>query len=167
MTQTALVTQSDLELQFGAERVAEIMSVVASDGSSTGAANATVLAYAIRMGSAEAMRVLLPVYGRYSWDSTTCPDTLKQLVGILVMHAGALRRPEYARKIEESPYFGSWKQARADLKDLRDAYQELDKAQPPANSGGQIATNAHPDVRPFTFLASATTGEGGFNSGDF
>lgn len=163
-----LVTQADLEAMFTAERVAEVFSVHDATGASTGIVNATALTMAIRMGSAEAERVLMGVYGaHFPYDSTTCPDTLKQLVGILVMHQGMLRRPDCMASPSKSPYFESWKQARADLKELREGLQRLSKTDTPANTGGQIKHNAPSSVQPFTFVGNPHTGEGGFNSGGF
>jgi hypothetical protein len=166
---TSLVSQTDLESAFTAERVAEVFSVQAADGSTTGVADATSLAYSIRMGSAEAARLLIGAgYDVEAMDATTCPDTIKQLVLPLVMHNGMRRRPEYMGKpIADVPYHEEWKQARADLKDLREAKQRVSAATPPANVGGQVRTNAYTTVQPFTFLGDPRTGTGGFNDGGF
>lgn len=167
-TMYAFVDQSDLELMFTVERVAQVFSVQAADGSTSGTADPTRIAHAIRMGSAEAARILMPVNDMAGPSFTTpLPDTLKQLVGPLVMHWGAMSRPEYNGDPKTSPYQAAWEQARKDLKEVREAYQRLAKDQKPANIGGQIAMHAPLAVQPFTFLGNASTGDGGFNSGSF
>jgi hypothetical protein len=164
----SLVNQDDLEESFSAERVAEVFSVQAADGSTTGIADADALAFAIRMGSAEVARLLIGAgYAIEDMDATTCPDTIKQLALPIVMHRAMLRRPEHLKDPKSSLYFEAWQQARADLKELREAKQRVAAATPPANVGGEIATNNHTSVQPFTFLADSRTGEGGFNSGGF
>lgn len=163
----SLVTQADLEFAYTAERVAEVFSVQAADGSTTGEADADSLAYAIRMGSAEAARMLIGAgYDVESMDADSCPDTIKQLVLPLVMFAGMRRRPEHTVKPpEQVPYFQDWKQARADLKELREARQRVSADIKPANVGTTHSTSAHTSVQPFTFLADPSTGRGGFNDG--
>lgn len=162
------VNQDDLEKAFTPEKVAEVFSVQQGDGSSSGAADAAALTYAIRMGTAEIERVILGAYaGKLDYIATTCPDTLKQLVLPCVMHQGMLRRPEFMRDPKQSPYFEVWKQAREDAKGLREGYQRIAANVDPANVGGQI-TNSAPTVRkPHTFLADPRTGKGGFNDGSF
>lgn len=163
----SLVNQTDLESAFTAERVAEIFSVQAADGSTTGI-DPNSLAYAIRMGSAEVARLLIGAgYDVEAMTEVTCPDTIKQLALPIVMHQGMLRRPEYMSDPKKSPYYEAWVQARKDLDELRKAYQRIAKDTPPANVGGQVTSNAHTAVQPFTFLGDPRTGKGGFNDGGF
>lgn len=163
-----LVTQADLEAMFTAERVADVFSVRDATGESTGEVDSASLTMAIRMGSAEAERVIMGAYASsFPYTAATCPDTLRQLVGILVMHQGMLRRPGMIAAPETSPYFKVWQQARADLKELREGFQRLSTTDLPANVGGQVANHLPVAQRPFTFVGNSSTGEGGFNSGDF
>lgn len=165
---SALVTQADLEAMFAAERVAEVFSVVDETGTTAGDVDASSLAMAIRMGSAEAERVIMGAYASsFPYTAETCPDTLKQLVGVLVMHQGMLRRPAMMAEPKKSPYYEAWAQARADLKDLRSGFQRLSTTDLPANVGGEVATSNPTAQQPFMFVGNASTGQGGFNSGDF
>ncbi len=163
----SFVTSDDLVQQFTAERVAEVFSVQDSSGATTGIADATALAYAIRMGSAEAERVLLGAYGSVMPFTAPYPDTLKQLVGPLVMHAGFKRRPEYRGKPQESPYFEDWKQARTDLDQLRIAMQRLSKELQPANTGVSVKQTRPATITKGGYFNADGNGEGGFNGGDF
>lgn len=168
MSSSPLVTQADLEAMFTAERVAEVFSVLDATGATSGAVDATSLAFAIRMGSAEAERILMGAYGSsFPFTSTTCPDTLKQLVGPLVMHVGMLRRPAMMARPKDSPYYEAWAQARVDLKEMREGLQRLSKADLPANVGGQVSNGNPTSSQPFVFVADSRTGSGGFNSGSF
>jgi hypothetical protein len=164
---STLVSQADLEAMFTAERVAEVFCVQTVAGGTTGVVDSTSLTMAIRMGSAEAERVIMGAYGSsFPYTADTCPDTLKQLVGVLVMHQGMLRRPDCMAKPDKSPYFEAWKQARADLKDLREGFQRLSTTDLPANVGGQVSNHNPTTSQPFFFVPDAT-GSGGFNSGGF
>jgi len=164
---SAYVDQNDLEQQFGADRVAQAFSVIASDGSSTGAADAGAVAYGIRMGSAEFDRLALGIYGASMPFAAPYPDTVKQLVGIFVMHGAMLRRPEYNLDPKRSPYLADYMQARADLAEIRSAQQRIAKTLTPANVGGQVATSQPSNQQPFTFVGDPSTGCGGFNSGSY
>lgn len=164
---SAYVTQSDLEQQFGAERVAQAFSVIQPDGSSTGTADASALAYGIRMGSAEFDRVVLGVYGDSMPFADPVPDTVKQIVGIFVMHGAMLRRPEYAGDPKKSPYFSDYTTARADLEAIRKAQQRIAANIAPANVGGEIANSLPVSQQPFFFVPDPTTGRGGFGSGGY
>lgn len=156
---SALITQADLELQFGPERVAQVFSLTGPDGS-TGSVDSATLVLAISLASAEAERV---IWGAYPATLSPVPDALKQLVGILVMRNGMMRRPEHCRlRPEEVPYFNEWKQARADLKELREGFQRLPAPAPaPKNVGAQVQGPA------FVFTPDASTGTGGFAGGGY
>ncbi len=157
---SSLVTQSELELMFGAERVAQVFSVILPDGSSSGEADADAVAFGIRMGSAEFERSSFGVYP--DGLPTPVPDTVKQLVGIFVMHGGLMRRPEYASDPKKSPYYADYVQARADLAEIRKATQLISRAVSPSNVGGELA-HANPDgAQPFYFMPDPGTGDGGF-----
>ena len=164
---SAYVLQTDLEAQFGADRVAQAFSVVQPDGSYTGTADPAALAYGIRMGSAEFDRVAIGIYGDSMPIPDPAPDTIKQLVGIFVMHGAMLRRPEYAGDPKKSPYFNDYTTARADLEAIRKAQQRLSTTLTPANVGGQIANSLPVSQQPFFFVPDPTTGCGGFGSGGF
>lgn len=162
----AFVDQNDLEMQFSKERVAQVFSVQDSSGNNTGVVDPTTLTYAIQMGSAEAVRILIGAYGDAMPFVAPFPDTLKQLVGPLVMHAGFKRRPEYNGKPEESPYFQDWKQARADLEKLRTSAQRLDTTRP-GNVRAVVQTSRPDGFEGGYFAANMQTKRGGFNDGDF
>lgn len=171
---SAYVTQTDLENQFGAARVAQVFSVVNPDGTSTGTADATTIAYAIRMGCAEVDRILLGVLGDsmpFNPDPTQIPDTLKQIAGIIVMHAGVLRLPEAMGGAggdpKKSPYFVDYERARADLKEVRKSEQRLDGSAQPANVGGDIENALPTTQQPWFFIPDPSSGCGGFGSGGY
>jgi hypothetical protein len=149
---SAYVDQADLESMFTVERVAEVFSVQAVDGSTTGVADAATLDGCIRMGCAEIDRILMPVHDLTGPAFSTKPDTLKSLAGIMVMHRGTLRRPEYASDPKKSPYYEDWKQAREDLKEIRTSLQRLSPAQDPANVGGMVSSSNPVEAQPFYFL---------------
>lgn len=157
---SAHVTLSELEAMFGADRVAQVFSVTLPDGSSSGAADAAAVAFGIRMGSAEFDRATFGVYPDGLPDPV--PDTVKQLVGIFVMHGGMMRRPEYADDPKKSPFFSDYVTARADLSEIRKATQLVSRTVSPSNVGGQL-THANPEgAQPFYFMPDPDTGDGGF-----
>lgn len=165
---SAWVDQTDLEKAFSAERVAEVFCVQDAQGVSSGTPDNAVLAYAIRMGTAEIERLILgPYAGQLEYTAADCPDTLKQLVLPCVMHQGQLRHPDFMKDPKTSPYFEAWKQAREDTKALRDGYQRIAAGVKPANVGGQIMQSSPTNQRPHTFVADPRTGRGGFNDGSF
>lgn len=164
---SAYVTQSDLEQQFGVERVAQAFSVILPDGSSTGAADPASIAYGIRMGSAEFDRVVIGIYGDSMPFADPAPDTVKQIVGIFVMHGAMLRRPEYQGDPKKSPYFADYQTARSDLEAIRKAQQRIAANIAPANVGGEIANSLPVTQQPFFFVPDPTTGTGGFGSGGY
>ncbi len=165
---SAYVDQSDLELQFTAQRVAQVFSVQASDGSTVGTVDADSLAYAIRMGSTIADRILIGAYAASMPFPEPYLDALKQCVGPLVMHEGMIRRPEYfGTDVKTLPYHAAACQAREDLKEMRNAIQRLDLTIKPANVGGQLTTSQPSNQQPWTFIADSVSGRGGFNSSGY
>ena len=168
---SAYVTQQDLEDQFGAARVAQVFSVTNADGTNTGTADATALAYAIRMGCAEIDRVLIGVHAADMPFAAPYPDTLKQIAGIFVMHGGLVRLPECyggaGGDPRKSVYASDYERARGDLVEIRKAMQRLSTTTPPANVGGQIASSLPVLQQPFFFVPDPSTGRGGFGSGGY
>ena len=166
---SAYLTQSELEQQFGADRVAQVFSVTLPDGSSSGTADADSLAYGIRMGSAEFDRVAMGIYGDSMPFTAPFPDTIKQIVGIFIMYSGEARRrvEYYAGDPKKNPYYFDYVTARADLDAIRKAQQRLSTTVTPANVGGEV-TNALPaSIQPFMFNPDPSTGRGGFGSGGY
>jgi phage gp36-like protein len=159
------VTQADLEAQFTAERVAQVFSVQAADGSTTGSVDSTSLNWCIAKASAEVDEVLFGIHS--AADLATVPDTIKEIAAVFTMYRGTLRRPEYRGDLKSLPYRQDYEDARDRLMKMREAYLRMSRDYPPANVGGQYTTSLPESVGSFVFNADPSTGTGGFNSGDF
>lgn len=162
---SAYTDQATLEEQFSAERVAEIFCVQVADGSTTGATDATTLARCIAYASAEVDEVLR---GVYTVEQLATPsDSVIEITGIFTMYRGSLRRPEYQREPDKSPFYALARFARERLEKMRVAQSRMKPTEEPANVGGQLASQSPVTPAPFTFLSDPSTGTGGFNSGSF
>lgn len=127
----AYVDQAYLDALFGADRVAQVFSVIGTDGTSAGTVDATRLSACVAAASAEFDGLMLGAYPD-GWTGTV-PDAVKRWVGIFTMHAGMLARPEYGTtKREQVPYFTDWLQARADVKEARHGLQRVTADRVPA-----------------------------------
>lgn len=165
----SFVTQTDLELQFTPERVAQIFSVQDADGASAGTVDAATLAYVIRMASAETFELLYAVTNaQMPFATADIPDTVKEITGIFVMYRGMMRRPEYATVKDSNPYAEAYKLAVGRLEKMRDNRARVNETKP-SNAGGEFTSGTPLNVQPFYFNQDPSSGgdSGGFTSGSF
>lgn len=160
------VDQSQLELRFSAERVAQLFSVQAADGSDSGAVDTATLNAIIVDASAEFDSLigvefpmpLVQVSG--AWD-----PVLVEIVCIFVMFRGASRRPEYGGNDQKklNPYEKEYQLALKRCVEIKEGKRRLAGNTPrPANQGGEVL-NTNPDgITPYWyFWPDPYTGEGG------
>jgi hypothetical protein len=139
----AYVDQTYLESLFGADRVAQVFSVIGVDGTTTGTVDSARLATCIAAASAEFDGLMLGAYPE-GWTGTV-PDAIKRWVGIFTMHTGMLARPEYSTaRREQVPYFTDWMQARADVKEVRQGLQRVTVDRVPAQFSHTGVTTTAP-----------------------
>lgn len=157
--------QAELEAEYTAERVAQIFSVQAVDGSTTGVVDSASLQRCARMAWAELTQLLFPVYTEAELDAL--PDAVMELWGVLTVYRGLRRRPEYRGDPKAIPMRDDYLDARKRLEAMRDARARISPTVTPKNAGGQVRTSAPEASQPFMFNGNQSTGCGGFNSGDF
>lgn len=168
MAQQAYCTTADLEARYTAERVAQVFSVQAADGTTAGTADSSAVTAACADASAWVAQFLIGVHAS-QMPFATVPDVVKMYACDVAMFFGMRRRPNnLGKKIEEIPYGHEFLLARDGLKMVREGLLRIDKDSSPANAGGMVATQLPMDLRPAgTFITDPTTGSGGFEGGTF
>ena len=163
------VVLADVESRFTKERVAEVFSTQAADGSTPGTADATAFLAAATDASAEFEEILGVTY--VTPFVTPFDAAIVEIVAVFTMFRGArLRRPEYATGDAKTtgPYDADYRLALQRAFDLRDNKRRLtNQAIKPATVGGAQTIYLPDAVKPGYFLPNPTTGEGGFSSGTY
>jgi phage gp36-like protein len=153
------VQQADLEVRFTAERVAEVFSVRASDGSTTGVADDASMHVAALDATTEVNEKLAPVYA--TPFVAPLPASVVEIVAIITMWRGMVRRPEFLTEKNSKPYEMQYRDARTRLQELHDGTSKLDERYRAANSGGAVVNENVETARPFYFTANPDDGSGG------
>lgn len=150
-------TQADLESRYTAERIAELYSVQAPDGSTTGVADATALAATIADVDAEIDSILGGVF------TIPLAPVDPVLVGIacdLNPWTAIKRRPAMLADARNRPYLDRYTDAIAKLKEIRNGERVISATKAGANVGGEVA-NDQPITETFYFIRDRATGAGG------
>lgn len=140
---------ADLEVRFTAERVAQVFSVQSADGSTTGVADAaSVLAacndvtarISSRLGGVYVVPFVAPI-----------DDVILDLACDMAMWVGIRRRPEFVTQERFRPYADLYKDATAQLEDIRTDKARISAAKVPANAGGVDSYTTPDAATPFYF----------------
>lgn len=152
-------TQDDLEDRWTAERIAEIYSVQATDGTTTGEADATAVAAMVADVDAEIDSILGGVF-----DTPLSPvDPLITAIACdMNPWRGIQRRPAMMVDARNQPYKLLHDEAIAKLRDIRDGKRIISANHVAANVGGEVIDTYNVEgAQPHYFTRDPSTGEGG------
>lgn len=153
-------TQDDLEARWTAERIAEIYSVQASDGSTTGEADATAVAAMIADVDAEIDSILGGVFD--TPFTGTIDPILTAIACDMNPWRGIQRRPAMLADARNQPYKVLHDEAIAKLREIRDGKRILSSARNAENTGGEVVDTYNVEgAQPHYFTRVPSTGEGG------
>jgi phage gp36-like protein len=155
--------QADLEARWTTERIAEIFSEQASDGSTTGEVNAASLDAAIADSDAEIDSILGGVFTTPFEDDDVDP-MIVTLACDMTPWNGCRRRPVLLGQPSASMYEKMYDRAISILKEIREGKRIISSNRTASNVGGEVVSDSHvEDATPHYFIQNRTTGEGGLD----